>query len=108
VRFFALFVLLLLLPSLSAAAQLGQHEGDPKSDADVMVEKMQQRQRKMLNKERQAKLKKDTDKLFQLATELKHRVDKTNESILSIEVIKKTEEIEDLAKNIRKKMKEAY
>ena len=73
-----------------------------------MVEKMQQRQRKMLNKERQAKLKKDTDKLYQLANELKQRVDKTNESILSIEVIKKTEEIEDLAKNIRKKMKEAY
>jgi hypothetical protein len=103
-----LFAFCLLLTSLSSGAQLGQHEGDPKSDADVMVEKMQQRQRKMLNKERQAKLKKDTDKLYQLANELKQRVDKTNESILSIEVIKKTEEIEDLAKNIRKKMKEAY
>ncbi len=62
-------------------------------------------QAKARNKERQEKLKQDTDKLLQLATELKEYVDKTNENILSIEVIKKTDEIEKLAKSVREKMK---
>ena len=71
----------------------------------------QQRERdrvRAMNKERQQKLKQDTDKLLQLATELKEYVDKTNENILSVEVVKKTDEIEKLAKSIREKMKTAY
>jgi hypothetical protein len=71
----------------------------------------QQRERdrvRAMNKERQGKLKQDTDKLLQLATELKQYVDKTNENILSIEVVKKTDEIEKLAKSVREKMKTAY
>ena len=60
---------------------------------------------KKWNKERQAKLKADTDKLLQLSTELKQQVDKSNENILSLEVIKKEEEIEKLAKNVRERMK---
>ena len=35
----------------------------------------------------QAQLKRDTDKLFQLSTELKQYVDKTNENVMSFEVI---------------------
>ena len=57
------------------------------------------------NQERQAALKKDTDKLLQLATELKEYVDKTNEHVLSLEVIKKAEEIEKLSKSVKDKMK---
>jgi hypothetical protein len=61
-----------------------------------------------MNKERQQKLKEDTDKLLELATELKQYVDRTNENILSVEVLKKTDEIDKLAKSIREKMKTAY
>lgn len=71
-------------------------------------EKLERDRVKALNKDRQQKLKKDTDKLLQLATELKEYVDKTNENILSIDVIKKTDEIEKLAKSIRDKMKTSY
>lgn len=66
---------------------------------------MQRKQAKEMNEQRQASLKKDTDKLLQIATELKQRVDKTNENQLSLEVIRKTEEVEKLAKSIRDKMK---
>ncbi len=66
---------------------------------------MQRKQMKELNQERHATLKKDTDKLLQVATELKQQVDKTNENQLSLEVIRKTEEVEKLAKAIREKMK---
>ena len=71
-------------------------------------EKLERDRVKALNKDRQQKLKNDTDKLLQLATELKQYVDKTNENILSIDVIKKTDEIEKLAKSIREKMKTFY
>jgi hypothetical protein len=57
------------------------------------------------NKERQAALKKDTDKLLELATELKEYVDKTDENMLSLDVIKKAEEIEKLSKSVKEKMK---
>lgn len=61
------------------------------------------------NKERQAALKKDTDKLLQLAKELKEYVDKTDENMLSVEVLKKAAEIEKLSKSVQEKMKaEAY
>jgi len=56
-------------------------------------------------KERQKKLQQDTDKLLQLAIELKQSVDKSNEHTLSLEVIRKTEEIDKLSKSIRDKMK---
>jgi hypothetical protein len=60
---------------------------------------------KKANQERQAALKSDTDKLLKLATELKASVDKSNENTLSIDVLKKAEEIEKLAHSVKDKMK---
>ncbi len=60
---------------------------------------------KKLNEQRQLDIQKDTDKLLQLATELKQYVDKTNEQTLSVSVIKKAEEIEKLAHTVKEKMK---
>jgi hypothetical protein len=60
---------------------------------------------KKANLERQAALKADTDKLFKLATELKGYVDKSNENVLSLDVLKKAEEIEKLAHTVKEKMK---
>lgn len=67
-------------------------------------EKMREMQKKQ-NERRQEDLKKDTDKLLELATELKQYVDKTNENIISLDVIKKAEQIEKLAKSVKGKMK---
>jgi hypothetical protein len=55
--------------------------------------------------DRQAALKADTDKLVKLAGELKEYVDKTNENMLSLEVLKKAEAIEKLAHSVKDKMK---
>lgn len=68
-------------------------------------QEMEHERQKKLNQERQADLKRDTDKLFLLATQLKQAVDKSNENTLSLEVIKKAGEIEKLAKSVREKMK---
>ena len=60
---------------------------------------------KKANLERQASLKNDTDKLVKLAGELKEYVDKSNENMLSLNVIKKADEIEKLARSVKEKMK---
>jgi hypothetical protein len=60
---------------------------------------------KKQNEARQQELKKDTDKLLELANELKQYVDKTNENIISVDVIKKAEQIEKLAHAVKEKMK---
>lgn len=59
------------------------------------------------NKKRQQDIRDETNKLFQLATELKAAVDKTNENLLSLDVIHKAEEVEKLAKKVKEKMKES-
>lgn len=60
---------------------------------------------KKANLEREAALKRDTDKLVLLTTQLKEYVDKTNENVLAVDVIRKAEEIEKLAHNVKDKMK---
>jgi hypothetical protein len=72
---------------------------------DPTVEAMQKKAEKQRNEQRQSDLKRDTDQLYKLAQELKKSVDSSNEHVLSLEVIRKTEEVEKLARNIRTKMK---
>jgi len=69
------------------------------------IEKMKYDAAKQRNLDRQKDLKKDTDQLLKLAAQLKKYVDQTNENILSVEVIRKSEEIEKLARKVREKMK---
>ncbi len=58
--------------------------------------------------ERQAQLRIDTAKLVALTAELKQHVDQTGVNILSMDVIKKAQEIQKLAKSVQDKMKNAY
>jgi hypothetical protein len=60
---------------------------------------------KKANIERQKQIKNDTDKLLRLATDLKEYVDKSTENTLSLDVIRKAEEIEKLAHSVKEKMK---
>lgn len=75
------------------------------SQRNSPVSKLCEDMRKNLNKARHESLKKDTDRLFTLATELKNSVDKSSENTLSLDVIKKAEEVEKLAKKVKEKMK---
>lgn len=82
----------------------GSRPGEDEAAAAIRA-RMQREAAKQWNKQRQVALKKDTDKLLELATQLKQQVDKSNENILSVDVLKKTEEIEKLAHNVHEKMK---
>ena len=74
---------------------------------DPSQKEMQDRMMREANKKRQQDIREDTDKLFQLATELKAAVDKTNENLLSLDVVRKADEVEKLAKKVKEKMKDA-
>ncbi len=58
--------------------------------------------------ERQSQLRIDTEKLVALTAEFKQHVDKAGANILSMDVIKKAQEIQKLAKSVQDKMKNAY
>jgi nitric oxide reductase activation protein len=87
--------------ALAAAQQSGQRtESDP-------TREMQERMAREANTKRQQDIRDDTEKLFQLASELKAAVDKTNEHVLSLDVVRKADEVEKLAKKVKDKMKES-
>jgi len=93
-------------PNFSAASSAQVQFPTQRSERTEMQREIEDRQRKEENKKRQEEIKTDTQKLFQLATELKDAVDKSNEHLLSLNVIKKAEEVEKLAKKVKEKMKE--
>ncbi len=74
----------------------------------AVPDKMQRDMDKKANEERQVELKKDTEKLLKLSTELKDYVDKSNQNVLSLEVVKKAEEIERLAHNVKTRMRDGH
>jgi membrane protein involved in colicin uptake len=110
-------VIVLLILALSFSSIQAQNPGlpsspqlpapsDPTTPAeDAARSKLERDMAKKANQERQIALKRDTEKLLKLSTELKEYVDKTNENMLSLDVVKKAEEIEKLAHSVKTKMK---
>jgi len=113
----SLWLIALALGMLRGPATLAQSMGTQTPDASVSGSRQQQdrddpftlqQKKDMVKKQnelRQQEIKKDTDKLLELANELKQYVDKTNENIISLDVIKKAEQIEKLAHSVKDKMK---
>jgi hypothetical protein len=105
------WMLFLLLTGVSVAGQNPapqQHRpdgGPPITDEDQARERLTSDMAKKAAKERAAALKTDADKLLKLSVELKQYVDKADENVLSLDVIKKADEIEKLARSVKEKMK---
>jgi len=67
--------------------------------------RLERDQAKLRNMDRQKQIVADTQKLVALANELNSAVEKSNKDTLSLDVIRKADEIEKLAKSVREKMK---
>ncbi len=80
----------------------GHNPADPDSPLDPHRAEQQE---KLRNSDRQKRLVEDTDKLLALATDLKAQVDKSTKDTLSVDVIKKADEIEKLAHSVKERMK---
>jgi hypothetical protein len=105
-----LFLFFLLLPAVAQTP--GQVPGPPSQDGNPPIAdgddaraRITHDMEKRAAKERVAALKNDTDKLLKLSVELKAYVDKSDENVMSVNVIKKAEEIEKLAKSVKDKMR---
>jgi hypothetical protein len=67
--------------------------------------RMEAERMKALNDDRHKRLTADVDRLVELTNELKTDVDKTSKDELSVEVVKKAQEIEKLAHDVQSRMK---
>ncbi len=71
----------------------------------AMVARQQQKLAETATTERQKQLSDEAAKLLQLATELKAAVDKSNKNEMSLEVIRKADDVEKLAHDLKLKMR---
>ncbi|HZU10384.1 MAG TPA: hypothetical protein VFA02_10835 [Pseudacidobacterium sp.] len=94
------------VPTVSRPGLPGQPASpDADTGPDPLARRIMLEQAKKRNQQRQQDIVNDTNKLLQLAQQLKTEVDKSNQDQLSLSVIKKAEEIEKLAKSVKEKMK---
>ena len=99
------------LPPLSAPRSSGRPSALPTLDGSDApgtnpLAAIQEAQRtKAVANERQKRIVDDTTRLLQLATELKEAVAKTTKDQMSLEVIRKADEIEKLARDVKQRMK---
>lgn len=105
--FIPIIFLFLLLPALAQTSGSRQLPPDnpTMNDEDEARARINNDMAKKAAKERVAALKNDTDKLLKLSIELKTYVDKSDENVLSVDVIKRAEAIEKLARSVKDKMK---
>jgi len=103
----AIVLILMMCGNLFAAMPPSAATPQIETRQDPAQKEMQDRMAREANKKRQQDIRDETNKLFQLATELKAAVDKTNENLLSLDVVRKAEEVEKLAKKVKEKMKES-
>jgi hypothetical protein len=87
------------------AGNLPPIDGEPADPHDPMAATREAGRVRAMANERQKKMIDDTTRLLQLATELKSDVDKTNKEEMSLEVIRKADEIERLAHDVKQRMK---
>jgi hypothetical protein len=88
----------ILLPNAS-------HPPDANDQMEMREQQAKTRDFAAANAERKRQISDDTDKLIKLANDLKTEVDKTSKDTLSLNVIRKADEIERLAHNVKEKMK---
>lgn len=80
------------------------HSGNARDHGEIPPD-VQEKQSNLRNDERQRRLTSDTDKLLALATQLHADVAKTDKHMLSIDVIRRADEIEKLAHSVKERMK---
>jgi hypothetical protein len=92
-------------PAITQPAQSNASSADDGESAIDGSRSIEEQQARMRNSDRQKQLVDDTQRLLSLANELKVDVDKTDKNTLSLDVIRKADEIEKLAHNVKEKMK---
>jgi hypothetical protein len=92
-----------LVPGAQVRGQRPQNPPQQQKDDDPNVPKLDA---KLILEANQKEIKKNVERLYDLASELKAEVEKTDSvHVLSLAMLRKTDEIEKLAKEIRSRAK---
>ncbi len=89
-------------PALSQRPVPPTPEGEAQATLDRDIQHKLQREQQ---KKRFDQMKRDSGKLLELATELKKYVDQSDENVLSLEVVRKADEMEKLARRVKENMR---
>jgi TolA-binding protein len=90
-----------LPPAVSQSQGMGSPPVTPGDDA-------QKRQALAANQQRQIEIRRDTEKMAELTQELKDYLAKSEQGTMSVDAIKKAEQIEKLAHSVKAKMKQSF
>jgi len=71
-------------------------------------DEIQRQQAIAANLQRQVEIRRDAEKMAALMQELRDYLAKSDQGVMSVEAIKKAEEIEKLAHSVKSKMKQAF
>jgi TolA-binding protein len=74
----------------------------------TMGDSVQKQQAIAANQQRQAEIKRDMEKMAELTEELKDYLAQSAQGVMSVDAIKKAEQIEKLAHNLKSKMKQSF
>jgi hypothetical protein len=101
--------LMVAMAGASWAQRTGSNWPTPPLAAEQMPQVRQSKranleQMQRMAEERRLQLQKDTERLSQLVSELKQDLNKTPAGALSVDAVKKSKEVEKLAKRVRKEM----
>lgn len=90
-----------LPPAISQSQTMGNI---PTTTGDTV----QRQQAIAANQQRQLEIKRDTEKMAELTQELKQYLATSGQGTMSLDAIKKTEQIEKLAHSLKSKMKQVF
>jgi hypothetical protein len=94
-----------ILVAASGASRAQEERQDP---AEAIHHDTRAKMEKQRRESEWQKLKEDTEKLVQAAGELKEMIEKSNKDTFSLEIIKKTEALEKILKEIKRKAREGF
>jgi hypothetical protein len=100
-----IWVLTVAIASATAQMPPASHSGMPTAEQDETDRELQHRLQMARQKHRVEEMQRDSQKLVELANELKQYVDKAGEHVLSMEVIRKADELEKLARRVKENMR---
>jgi Tfp pilus assembly protein PilN len=104
-RWLGILTLLLIFGGAPISAQRPGRINSQQNDQAESDRDMQQRNRLQQQKQRFEEMQQDSKKLLELATQLKQYVDQSGEQVLSLDVVKKAEQIEKLARRVKDHMR---
>ena len=97
------------MPRLPSGITQGSAQGTGIDNVPITSgDDAQKKQQEAANEQRETEIKRDTQKMLELTQELNTYLQKNNQNVVSVDAIKKAEQIEKLAKSVKSKMKLLY